>query len=232
MKTRSMTLLALVLALGVSGVASAHEAGEWIVRAGIGNVDPKSDNLELGTFTVPVGLTIANTAVQVDSGASLTINGTYMFTDNWALDILGALPFSHDIAVSSSDLAGDLPLGETKHLPPTVSVQYHFTPEAAFQPYVGLGLNYTTFFDEEVTSEAVGVGVTDISLDDSFGLALQVGADFEINEQWLVNVDLRYIDIETDATLTTNDGTTVGSLDAGTVEIDPLVYSISIGYRF
>ncbi len=231
MKTMS-SLLALALAFGLSGVANAHEAGTWVLRAGVGTVEPKDDNLELGTFGLPVGGTIANTAVQVDSGTSLTIGGTYMFTENWGFDILAALPFSHDIDVSSSDLTSDLPLGETKHLPPTFSVQYHFSPDAAFQPYVGVGLNYTTFFDEEVTSDAVSIGVTDISLDDSFGLALQLGADFELNEQWLVNFDLRYIDIETDATVTVTDGVSTASADIGTVEIDPLVFGIGVAYRF
>lgn len=226
------SLLVFALALSLSGVATAHEAGSWVLRAGVGTVEPKDDNLELGTFALPVGGTIANTAVQVDRGTSLTFGGTYMFTANWGFDILAALPFSHDINVSSSDLAADLPLGETKHLPPTFSVQYHFSPDTAFQPYVGVGLNYTTFFDEEVTAEAVSIGVTDISLDDSFGLALQLGADVELNDNWLLNVDFRYIDIETDATVTVTDGVLSASADIGTVEIDPLVFAIGFAYRF
>lgn len=205
MKRISIALTAALVALLLAAPASAHEDGAWIFRAGIGTVKPDDNNLDLG----PAGM------IEVDDGSSLTLTLTYMFTENWAFDVLAAWPFNHDITLNG------LEVGSTDHLPPTFSVQYHFMPDAKFQPYVGAGLNYTTFFSTDTTGPLAG---TKLDLDDSFGLALQLGADFEINEKWLVNVDVRYIDIETDAKL---DG-----VKLGTVAIDPWVYGLGIGYRF
>lgn len=78
----------------------------------------------------------------------MTLSRTYMVTENWALDIFASLPFNHDIDATLDDGVESVtvPLAETKHLPPTVSIQYHFAPDANFQPYIGLGANRTTSF--------------------------------------------------------------------------------------
>ena len=222
---------AALLALAVSP-AMAYEKGTWILRAGVGTVAPDSDNLTIPDF--PAGG--LNAVVEVDDGTSLVLSGTYMFTENWAFDILAAYPFNHDINIAVIDT---LPPGgvavpsfkaaETDHLPPTFSIQYHFLPDATFQPYVGAGLNYTTFFSTDVTSDLVAVGVDRLDLDDSFGLALQLGADWNFNNNWLINFDFRWINIESDATLS---GPALPTPYTDTVTIDPYVYSISIGYRF
>jgi len=205
MKRFSIALAAAFAALLLAVPASAHEGGTWIARAGVGTVQPESKNLDLS----PAGF------IEVDDGTSLTLTLTYMFNQKWAFDVLAAWPFSHDIEL------GGVKVASTDHLPPTFSAQYHFMPDAKFQPYVGAGLNYTTFFSTDTTGPLAG---TKLDLDDSFGLALQVGADIEINEKWLVNVDFRYIDIETDARL---DGAKLG-----TVAINPWVYALAVGYRF
>lgn len=213
MKSSKYLLAAGALLALVASPAMAYEAGTWVLRAGVGVVAPDSDNLVLDPATI----------VEVDDGTSLTLMGTYMFTPNWAFDVLAAWPFNHDI------MLGDTKIAETDHLPPTFSMQYHFLPDSTFQPYVGAGLNYTTFFSTDVTQDLTDLtGITDIDLDDSFGLALQLGADWSFGNRWLVNFDLRWIDIESD--LTASDGVT--SAELGTVKIDPFVYSINIGYTF
>lgn len=203
MKTRTVTRGVFGLALlGASALANAHEAGDWLVRIGGGQVDPKSNNGDV---------------VDVGSDSSVTATLTYMMTEHWAIDVLAAWPFEHSI-----NLKGDgTRVGSTKHLPPTVSLQYHFLPNADFQPYVGLGLNYTNFFDEETTGPLAG---SDLSLDDSWGVAAQVGIDWMLGDTWFVNADVRWIDINTDAFL---DGVFLEE-----VEIDPMVYSASVGFRF
>ncbi|MEM7451065.1 MAG: OmpW family outer membrane protein [Pseudomonadota bacterium] len=111
----------------------------------------------------------------------------------------------------------------------TVSLQYVPTyPSGAFQPYVGAGINYTLFFDEDVDGQLEGVlGSGDLDLDASFGLALQAGFDYALSDKWLVNAGVWWVDIDTDATFT------FGSSQLTTdVEIDPFVDSISLGYRF
>ena len=207
-------LIATALLAGATAPAQAYDAGDWIIRAGVGVVDPKSDNLvdSDGKDTIKV---------QVDSGTSVVLSGTYMFTRNWAFDILAAYPFTHDIKL---DVNGDsAKIAETDHLPPTFSVQYHFIPDGKFQPYAGIGFNWTTFFNTDTVSELSEQGIN-LELDDSFGVAAQLGADWLLNDSWLLNFDLRWINIETDAKL--------AGESAGTVEIDPWVYSINVGYRF
>ncbi len=181
--------------------ANAADAGDWTFRIGPYGVLPKSDN---GTIT------------SVDDGFALGFNFTYHFDSNWALEVLAATPFSHDV-----NLVGGPQVGETKHLPPTVSMQYHFDTEGRIHPYVGLGVNWTIFFDEETTGPLAG---SDLDLDDSLGFAAQIGADIDLNDTWFMNVDVRYMNIETDAEL---DGVFLEK-----VEIDPWVVGLEVGRRF
>lgn len=190
-----------LLSLLAGNAAAEATAGEWLVRAGPYLVSPKSDNSDV---------------VDVDDGVSLGFNFTYRFTPNWALEVLAATPFGHDIKLKDGT-----EVGETKHLPPTISIQYHWMADGRFRPYVGAGVNYTLFFDEETSGPLAG---SDLSLDESFGLAFQWGADFDLNDDWFLNLDVRYIDIESDAEL---DGDALT-----TVEIDPWVFGAEIGYRF
>lgn len=207
MNSRSLKLGIALAAAGLclQPLTASAAKGDWLVRAGIGVVDPDSDNLDLGEGGM----------VEVDNGTSLTIEGSYFFADNWAAELLAAYPFNHDINLGGSKV------GDTDHLPPTVSVQYHFIPDGKFRPYVGIGLNYTTFFNTGTEGALAG---TDLELDDSWGLALQAGIDVPIGDRWFANAVIRYIDIESDATL---DGAPLG-----TVKIDPMVYQLQAGYRF
>ncbi len=115
-------------------------------------------------------------------------------SDNIALELLAATPFEHKISATGS-LSGEI--ATVKQLPPTLSLQSHFLPNKSISPYFAAGLNYTTFFDEQATAV-----ITSISLKDSWGLALQVSADFEMSKDWFANLDLRYINIDTTAQLT------------------------------
>jgi outer membrane protein len=199
MKLQAALLAGLAVAVG--SAAHAQDAGDWIWRAGVHTVQPKSDNHGL---------------VNVDSATMLTFSGTYLLTPNWGVEVLGAAPFEHDI-----NLNGGGKVAETKHLPPTVSLQYHFNPNGAVRPYVGAGLNYTIFFSEDTTG-ALSSGK--LELDESFGPAVQVGMDIDIATDWFINLDARWFDIDTDAKL---DGA-----DLGAVHIDPYAFGVSIGRRF
>jgi outer membrane protein len=213
--TRILGSLALLGAVAFASPAYAIEAGDVLVRVGGSLVDPDGSSGEVTG--------IPGSGVSVDDNARLSFTIGYMMTDNIAVEVLGALPFKHDIK-GEGTLSGLDKIAQTKHLPPTVSLQYHFMPKASVRPYVGAGINYTVFFDEEVTSSALAG--TDMSLDDSWGLAAQVGADVDIGPNWFVNADVRYIDIETTATLT---GAVNATVD---VQIDPWVYTLAVGRRF
>ena len=201
MKARIALVSIALLAAAAANTALAMDQGDWLVRFGVSNVDPKSNN---------------HPAVSVDSGTSATINFTYMMTANWGVEVLAAYPFEHDIY-----LVGGPKVGSTKHLPPTVSLQYHFLPDAKFQPYVGFGVNYTHFFSEKLFGDLEGAT---LDLDGSWGFAGEIGADIMLSETWFLNGSLRYIGIESDAK--------VNGDAFGKVKIDPWVYGVHLGFRF
>ncbi len=242
-------LIVAAILIACSSVAGAYEAGDIFLRGGLANVSPdeSSDGIAVPAISVPA---IAGTGAEVDNNVQIGITATYMLTDRVGLELLAATPFSHDITANLSAAGfGSVPAGETKHLPPTLSVTYYpFGSGAALKPYIGAGINYTIFFDEEAdpTLEAATPAVVnaltgmetlppstpvdmDLDLDDSFGLALQIGFDYVLNDRWHVNGSLRWIDIDTDATFTSALGTTV---TVDNVEIDPYVYQLNIGYTF
>ena len=201
LKMKTALIAGAALSIAFTTTATAFEPGDWLVRAGASYVNPASDNSDI---------------VSVDSDTSITFNFSYMMTDIWALELLAAVPFKHDI-----ELLDGTKVGSTKHLPPTLSLQYHFRPTAQFQPYLGIGINYTNFFSEKTTGPLEGI---DLNLGDSWGLAGQAGFDILFDDKWFFNLDVRYIDIDTKASL---DGVSIGK-----VEIDPWVFGGHIGYRF
>jgi len=238
-------LIAGALGLAVTAIPAQAEQGDWLVRGGWTMVSPKSGNLKIGDLgDIPeLGIGIDNASIEVDDGTSLGLTVTYMMTDNWAIDLLAAVPFKHDIGLKTTitdlippggSFTDTLKIGETKHLPPTLSLQYHFLPDAMFSPYIGVGLNMTIFSSEKLNSdaqelfEALGLTNAKLSLDTSTGVAGQIGADFNFSGGWLINADIRYIDIGTKAKIKADEG----SVTLGTVNIDPIVYSIMVGYRF
>jgi len=211
------------LALGIAGLAfsggaAAMEKGDWLVRGGLTMVAPNDDSGEVTG--------IADSGVAVDSAVNLGVSAAYFLNGNVAVEILGALPFTHTVEGEGS--IGNLgDIADVTHLPPTVSLQYYFDTASALRPYVGVGLNYTVFFDEEVTSDALKANYDEIELDDSVGLALQVGADYRLQNDWFVNADLRYIDIGTEAELSGSAGKATVDVD-----IDPTVFTLAVGKQF
>ncbi len=207
---------AAVLALLTSGSAFAHKEGDFIVRGGLAAVVPNdSSDKILGS----------DHELKVNSDVQLGLTLGYMFTDNVSLELLAATPFSHDIDTDLSNLGN---IADTKHLPPTLMVQYYFgQAESDIRPYVGAGINYTFFFDEGFNSKAEGVGLANLKLEDSWGLAANAGVDYMLNDDWFLNASVWYIDISTEATYTYN-----GAAKTTDVEINPWVFMIGGGYKF
>ncbi|WP_067215015.1 OmpW family outer membrane protein [Marinomonas gallaica] len=201
---KSVTKFALLSAAIVSApFAMAHEAGDMFVRGGLINVMPDESSTGLD--------------LSVGNDLQVGLTATYMYSDNVGIELLAATPFTHDVT-----LAGAGKIGEVSHLPPSLMAQYYFgNAESTVRPYVGAGLNYTVFFDEETTGAIAG---TDLDLDNSFGLALQAGVDYNISKNLFVNASLWYMDISTDVKL---DGVKSAELD-----IDPLGFMASVGYTF
>ncbi len=231
-KTFLSTAIISVLALS-SATALSHEAGDILVRVGATTVAPEdsSSNILVGGENFVLGGAVVG-GVNVDNNTQLGLNVAYFFTDRWNVELLAATPFTHDM-----DLDSGINLGKTKHLPPTITANYYFNEATAkFQPYAGVGVNYTLFFDEEFNSATVsviegaaGATISDLDVDSSFGLSAQIGADYEISEGLYVNASIRYINIETEAKFKVN-GANLGEVKS--VEINPIVYTISLGYKF
>jgi outer membrane protein len=207
------------LSLGVQ----AYEPGDMVLRVGIATVDPKvhSDDIKIN------GAEQSGVDVRAKSDIQIGLTGTYIFAPHWGIELLASTPFKHDLNLYV-DGSKDSKLGSAKQLPPTLSVQYYFADALSkFQPYVGVGLNYTVFFDESLSSEAKDAGFTDLKLDNSLGLALEAGIDYAINEHWQLNASIWKIDINT--TGTANAGSAKVKVD---YELDPWAYMVGVGYKF
>ncbi|MEZ9652810.1 outer membrane protein OmpW [Vibrio lentus] len=209
-----IAVIAAIAALTSTNVL-AHKEGDFIIRAGAATVSPNDSSGDV--------LDTAGVKFGVDSNTQLGLTFGYMFTDNISLEVLAASPFSHNISATG---LGDI--AETKHLPPTLMVQYYFgQANSEFRPYVGAGINYTVFFDESLNQGAKDLGLSDLSLDDSWGLAANIGMDYMINEDWFLNASVWYADIGTTAKYKFN-----GQQFSTDVDIDPWVFMIGGGYNF
>lgn len=229
---KALTLTAAVSAIALAPLATAYEAGDIAFRLGVTHVAPDVDsgNVKLNGDTL--SLSGGTSQVDIDSDTQVGLTLEYFIADNMGIELLAATPFTHT-AEGQGELDG-LDILDATHLPPTLSFVYHFAGMGQFEPYVGAGINYTVFFDEDTTSQAdatlatLGLTGADVSLDDSFGYALQAGFDYHIDDNWLINASVRYIDISTTADIDFDEGHRI-SVD---VDIDPFVYSIFAGYKF
>lgn len=223
---RKTLLTASLLAAAIAApAAQAFQAGDIIVRAGAITVDPHESSSNIFT---PATNTLPGTSATLNSDTQLGLNFAYMITDKVGIELLAATPFSHEVGIKGMPLNLDGKLGDIKHLPPTVSaVYYPLDSQSAFQPYVGLGINYTTFFNEKLTDQRQGQGFSNLNLDDSWGLAAQVGMDYMLTENLMLNAQLRYIDIDTEATVDSAFGKVKVDVD-----VDPMVYMVGLGYKF
>ncbi|URL60128.1 outer membrane beta-barrel protein [Luteibacter flocculans] len=177
---------------------------QWVLRFGAATVHPDSDTGHL-----------AGMKAKVDSSTRPSIDLEYLLTPNWGIDVLGALPFRHEVRLNGTKAA------TTKQLPPTVGINYHFMPNEQVSPFVGAGINFTHFYDSRGEGLLKGAHVT---IDDSWGVAARAGVDFKLNDSWLITADLRWIRIRSDVK--------VGGTKVGQARIDPIVYGFSVGYRF
>ena len=241
---KALTMALIVAMAGGSIAAQAYEQGDFILRLGATTVDPDTDsddiNLPGDALNMPQGITLK---ADVDDDTQLGIIPVYMVTDNFAIELLTATPFEHDIeAQGQGGIKGlNLSAGSTKHLPPTLSMQwYPRGGKSGWQPFIGVGVNYTIFFDEDIDNElkeTLGVlipGVTDadLDLDNSFGLAAQAGVDIPFGEHWAFNAQVWFIDIATNAEITPKSAGVKLDKVRFDVDIDPWVYNIGIAYKF
>jgi outer membrane protein len=234
-KVKMTICCAIILTMGIVP-AFAHEAGDIMVRVGAATVVP---NVDSGAVSgLPDG--VNNATVDVDNNTQLGLTVAYLVTDNIGVELLAATPFSHSLS-GDGDIDG-VEVGKTHHLPPTLTLQYYLGDNSwPVNPYVGVGVNYTVFFDEEVDQNLIdtlntlptiaslgGISSVDIELDSSFGLAGVIGCDVKLTDQWFLNAAAWYIDLNTTATLKTD----LGTEHKVDVDLDPWAFMVAVAYRF
>ncbi|XQF92228.1 OmpW/AlkL family protein [Pseudoalteromonas espejiana] len=212
----SIALLTSLLAI----TPAAH--ANFSVNVGAINVNP--DNSSSAINEAPA------LGLKGDSDTQLGITIDYAFNDTWVLELIAATPFSHDVN-GAGGLAGNK-IADIKQLPPSLVAQYHFLDSSyVLRPFIGLGINYTTFFDEQPSQAlktTLGTNDVEVKLDDSFGFIAQVGANYKIDEKWGLHAMVSFIDIDTDATVYANGSKALTS----TVELDPVVAMFGVRYNF
>ena len=191
-------LLASVITLAALAPAAHAEDGPWLVRVRAVNLDSADKD---GT-----GLDL-----NVNDKVIPEVDISYFFTPQLAAELILTYPQKHRVR------AGDVRIGSLKHLPPTLTVQYHFTDLGAFKPYVGAGLNYTRFMSVDLPD---GVSIDK----NSFGFALQAGVDFEVAKNVYLNFDVKKVQIRTDVKAAGD--------KLGTFKVDPLLVGVGVGMRF
>ncbi len=228
------TLRLIVLAVGALSAVPAF--ANISVNVGAITVAPNDSSSTLNVVESVAGLPAGSTQVSVNNNTQLGLTIDYKINNNWTAELIAATPFTHDVKVKGSAIDG-LDVGSTKHLPPTLVAQYHFDMgNSNIDPFVGVGLNYTKFFSAsasntlKTTLQARDVTTAndkvDLDLDDSFGLALQAGVNYKINDNWGAHFAVSKIDIDTEANVTVN-GASIQKVD---VQIDPMV--VMVGVRF
>lgn len=228
MKLKKSILVSLIAVMGISSTTMAVEKGDWLLHVRAININPNDDSSVLNVG----GTNLTGTGVSVDSGNSLDISIGYMLTDNFAIELLANLSSEHDVNVFGLPEGLNVPNGtkivESRVLPPTLFAQYQFNPKGKIRPYAGLGLNYTLFFSDSLTSAAkTELGASNLDIDPSFGLAGQFGIDFEMRNNWSFNVDVKYIQVDTEATF----DSALGRIKVD-IDVDPWVLGIGFGKTF
>lgn len=226
------TATTLLSAMFASTPLMAVEKGDILLDIRILDIAPDAGTNQVMAGGAPLA---APAGIDVDSANSLGLDITYMVTNNFGVELMLDTTSKHDINGTGS-LAG-VAVGDVTVLPPSVIATWHFMPNNNIRPYVGAGLNYTFFFSESTTSEftstidaVAGPGVTSTGLDvdDAFGIVAQAGVNIDINKDWYVSLDAKYIDMDTTATVQVN------GVDTATIDFDvnPLVLGIGVGTSF
>jgi outer membrane protein len=194
-----------VLALGICSQAALARDSSWKVRVRTLHIDTANESdrvLNTGD----------NDRIHVSNKTVPEVDISYFLTSNIAAELILTYPQKHNVY-----LDGDK-IGTFEHLPPTLTLQYHFAPESAISPYVGAGINYTRISSVHLLDGAASLE------NDSIGLALQAGLDFNIDKNWSINLDVKKVQIRSDVYLSGD--------KISRVKVDPMLIGVGVGYRF
>lgn len=203
-----MKKIVLALSLAAVGMVSSTAMAQdatWLLRGRVVNIAPANQS-------DPVGGTGAADRISVSKKTIPEFDITYFFSPNIAAELILTYPQKHTVYLDGADI------GTFKHLPPTLSAQYHFAPNADVRPYLGVGVNYTNISKVNLLA---GKGGLEHS---SFGLSLQAGVDFVVDKNWSINLDIKKVQIRSDVS--------ISGAKASAVKVDPVLVGVGVGYRF
>jgi outer membrane protein len=205
MKMKKIVLALSLAAMGVATSQAMAQESPWLVRGRVVNISPANDSDRLGGVGAPDRITVSKKTIP-------EFDVTYFFTPNIAAELILTYPQKHDVYLDGASI------GTFKHLPPTLSAQYHFAPNASVSPYLGAGVNYTNISQVKLLA---GKGSLESN---SFGLSLQAGVDFKIDKNWSINIDVKKVQIRSDVK--------VSGAKVSAVKVDPVLVGLGLGYRF
>ncbi|MBV7255927.1 OmpW family protein [Pacificimonas sp. WHA3] len=216
----AISTVALTVAILYPSASVVAKEGDILLRVRAIAVVPNDDSGSI----LPA---FSGEGVSIDTAFAPEVDITYMVADNVGLELIAATT-KHTASGETGVTGGIGELASTWVLPPTLTLQYHFAPEAKVRPYIGAGVNYTLFYSEKADANLeAAVGDTDVNLSSSFGFALQAGIDIQLNDRMFMNFDAKYIDMDTKARLSTaNAG--VQRVD---IDINPFVFGVGIGFK-
>lgn len=202
-KLLNFAVLGIAISTALPAMAQQTADGNWLVRARAVSID----------FENGQSKTVKTLDIQADDRWIPELDISYFFTKNIAAELVLTYPQNIDVTI------GGATKGTIKALPPSLLLQYHFTDFGAFKPYVGAGLNYTYFSKRDnILNGAASVER------DSWGLVGQLGFDYAFNKNWSLNLDVKYVQMDTDVYL--------GSSKLGKLDLNPVTWGLGIGYRF
>ena len=202
---KTMLKSVVVALIAVASAQALAQESPWLVRA-------RAIQMEPDNKSSPVGGVGAADTIKVSSKTIPELDISYFFTPNFAAELILTYPQKHNVTLAGTKI------GSFKHLPPTLSAQYHFAPGATFNPYLGVGVNYTRISGVKLLN-----GAADLE-NDSVGLSLQAGVDFRLDEHWSLNADIKRVNIRSDVI--------VGGANISHLKVDPMLFGLGVGYRF
>jgi outer membrane protein len=225
------TLAAITAAITLSSTAFAHEPGNFIVRAGVMYSGPKSDSSGISVN----GSDISGSKVKTSgSGQLINLSGTWIFAPHFGLEAMVGGGFLHELrarGTGGNPRIAEGRFAEVMQQPITATVQFFFLdPKSGFQPYIGVGLNYTMFYGERFTRRQRRLGYKRDELDvkNAWGWAAQVGADIALTDKLYLNAAVWRLDVEAKAKGEARNGDEIKFK----MNLDPWIYSIGVGYKF
>jgi outer membrane protein len=232
-------VLSVLSVLMLSSNIARAEAGDWLVRARGIVVAPDDSSDEIHLEAGGVSTPLADSGVGVDTNIVPEFDVTYMITDNIGIEAIAGMSI-HDVdlegpgaVLSSLGFTDGFKIFDSWVLPPTITVQYHFMQDSKIRPYVGIGANYTAFLWNDATDDLEDVvGPVEVDMDNRFTWAAQIGVDVDINERWYFNVDVKYIDMDSTASLLIKNGPLAHTGLRVDVDINPWVFGAGVGMRF